>query len=174
MEQRVQSMVCCISLVQQVLRKQPEELQISNPLVVYSPAEALSIAWTKFMLLPTLIDNHLRVPIVADTESRNDSTSTPGSGSRLSAVINSIEVVLREQPKTYNAMRLSCIALRNIVLSIADLSTGTARLPFAVQISIHSYSFHPTIRLNQLADILALWANTTNFSYAQVTFKHSI
>lgn len=130
MEQRVQSMICCISLVQQVMRKQPTDLQGINPLVVYSPAEALSIAWTKFKLLPKLIDKYLRAKLVADMESIKDSVNTPAMKvnlMNLTCAIEGIEEILGEEPKSYNLMRQSCIALREKVLGIVDLTSPTAR-----------------------------------------------
>jgi hypothetical protein len=80
MEQRLQSMVCAFSMVQQVLSahkakfasapapasaaKQPTK----TPLVPYMPAEAIDKVWTRLARIPQLLEDHLLAPAAAQLE----------------------------------------------------------------------------------------------------------
>jgi CW-type Zinc Finger/Protein SET DOMAIN GROUP 2 C-terminal len=67
---------------------------------------------------------------------------------RILSAISEIRAVLATKPKGLSGVRKMCLALREIVLTVADLNTLKARLGL-------------------LADVLALWAHTTNFSSIQ-------
>jgi hypothetical protein len=64
MEQRLQSMVCCFSMVQQVIAR--NELQqnaaSSMPLVPYLPGAAVSHVWERLGSIPQLLREHLLDP----------------------------------------------------------------------------------------------------------------
>lgn len=65
MEQRLQSMVCCFSMVQQVITR--NELTgpgagPNTPLVAYYPADAVSRVWKKLLSIPQLLQEHLLEP----------------------------------------------------------------------------------------------------------------
>lgn len=107
MEQRIQSMVCCVSLVQQVLLKQSRvekcttnsttgtesDFRLSEestfPLVAYKPAEAIALIWEQLQLLPTLLLQHLVEsslgpgnPSYKPAADRNDGPTDPASSER--------------------------------------------------------------------------------------------
>ena len=171
MEQRVQSMVCCISLVQQVMQQQPEYLQNSYPLVAYTPSEAVRKVWAKLVIIPELLGKYLLKSNMGpskqsisqeggpiDDEMAEDSVETKAvSGNvkskpnMLKLVKEEIEVLVREEPKSLAAIRQLCFNVRDKISKISHLSTEKARL-------------------KQLCDVLVLWAYTSNFSYAQVSF----
>jgi hypothetical protein len=64
MEQRLQSMVCCFSMVQQVIAR--NELQqnaaSSMPLVPYLPGAAVTHVWERLATVPQLLREHLLEP----------------------------------------------------------------------------------------------------------------
>ena len=64
MEQRLQSMVCCFSMVTQVLQR--NEVQngtaAATPLVPYLPGAAVSRVWEKLQVIPGLLRTHLYDP----------------------------------------------------------------------------------------------------------------
>jgi hypothetical protein len=58
MEQRIQSMVCCISMVNRILQSS-EGHDCSQPLKVCAVIETVTILWQKLCRLPSLIEQHL-------------------------------------------------------------------------------------------------------------------
>lgn len=72
MEQRLQSMVCCFSMIDQVIshsagKEKDKDGQKGStaPLVPYFPAEAVQRVWEKLLRLPTLLQEHLLAPAQA-------------------------------------------------------------------------------------------------------------
>jgi len=75
MEQRIQSMVCCFSMVEQVLMgnavgrnatdpDQPSPVDSADtPLVPFIPAQAVREVWQRLQVIPSLLEEHL-VPAV--------------------------------------------------------------------------------------------------------------
>jgi len=72
MEQRIQSMVCCFSMVGQVLLGNATAVgrdasssaeTASTPLVPFSPARAVREVWQRMQVIPALLEEHL-VPVV--------------------------------------------------------------------------------------------------------------
>lgn len=70
MEQRIQSLVCCVSLVQQVINHQPEKLRDIAPLNVYPPSEAVQRVWAKIIVIPSLIEKHMLERVAAAASKR--------------------------------------------------------------------------------------------------------
>jgi hypothetical protein len=64
MEQRLQSMVCCFSLVQQVISRNNlhRNADVSLPLVPYLPGAAVERVWAKIAVIPALLREHLFEP----------------------------------------------------------------------------------------------------------------
>lgn len=64
MEQRLQSMVCCFSLVQQVILRNHlhRDAAASMPLVPYLPGAAVGHVWDKLLVIPKLLSEHLLAP----------------------------------------------------------------------------------------------------------------
>lgn len=68
MEQRLQSMVCCFSMIDQVIAhsvRKGDKKGSSAPLVPYFPAEAVSRVWEKLLRIPQLLQEHLLGPAQA-------------------------------------------------------------------------------------------------------------
>lgn len=60
MEQRLQSMVCCFSMVQQVIeRNQLSGMGSNTPLLPYLPGDAVGRVWEKMLVIPALLREHL-------------------------------------------------------------------------------------------------------------------
>jgi hypothetical protein len=60
MEQRIQSMICCISMVTRIVCNSAQnELQHECPLAGYLPAVAIQEVWNRITVIPTLLKQHL-------------------------------------------------------------------------------------------------------------------
>lgn len=190
MEQRMQSLVCCFSMIFRVLAQQPpNEGQERDPLPLRCllPAEAAARVHRLLQSIPQLIRTHIAAaPKHAATRSSDipDSLlppkktkkrkappaivpspmptpvlptapqdSAPSATARLAAAIEAINQAIgpadSPTPRGVAWLRTACLAVRAVLLQISDLSC-------------------PTARLNLLADMLLLLANTSNFSVPQV------
>jgi len=68
MEQRLQSMVCCFSMIDQVIAHsalKDNKKGSTAPLVPYFPAEAVNRVWEKLLRIPPLLQEHLLAPAQA-------------------------------------------------------------------------------------------------------------
>lgn len=59
MEQRIQSIVCCISIIKHVLSRQTNDNKTTLPLRVISPMEAAESIWNMLLTIPDLLANHI-------------------------------------------------------------------------------------------------------------------
>ena len=64
MEQRIQSMVCCFSMVDQVLMKQSDDLKSRFPLIVYQSNQVVDKIWNKMRAIPDMISKSLLNPAI--------------------------------------------------------------------------------------------------------------
>lgn len=156
----MQSMVCCISLVHQVMKQQPDDLQNSYPLVAYSPAEAVVKVWAKLLVLPKLLVKHLEKPSLSAASeleaaiiTSHDFTSPVGETEesaaeenekdlvknakvnnlkKISKAISDIQELLREEPKSLAVVRQICLSIREKIISIESLSTAKARYSIVI------------------------------------------
>lgn len=70
MEQRLQSMVCCFSMVQQVIeRNQLSGMGSNTPLLPYLPGDAVGRVWEKMLTIPGLLRDFLLEPAKAAAKS---------------------------------------------------------------------------------------------------------
>ena len=198
MEQRLQSLVCCFSMIQRSIDQQPLENQEVPPLAVMKTSEVLDTIWGYLQRVPCLVEENVKVKtpeikkkdrnvptvVVAEVEAsaitpmniddNKENVSSAGAGAEVvtKADVNVLEISLEtaqtdyvekvkrlkraivdlramviptQKPTSLTGMRALSIKLRTILLQIEDLST-------------------PIARLGLLADILVLWAYTTNFS----------
>ncbi len=175
MEQRIQSLVCCFSMIQRVLSKQPPS--DGYPLRVLTVSEATDRVWTVLLQIPELMEEYCIKQTKAHSSNNKGSKSTPSAkkaktsagstastsaeddGSlvvaarpeNISAIENclaEIRAVLSQKPLGLNGLRNAIVDIRTLISKVQHLSSSKARL-------------------NQLCDILSLWANTSNFSVPQ-------
>eukprot|EP01038_Epipyxis_sp_PR26KG_P004388 gene4388-6204_t len=157
MEQRIQSLVCSFSMIQQILQQQTSKSS-SFPLVAYTSNEAISKVYEKLYRIPDLLNQYL-IDTDEEVDFDNLKKGSPGNTKKLKAiavrktavqtVIQKILSLLEEdRPKGLNTLRELLLKIRLILIEIECYSVKKARI-------------------NQLNDILVLWAYTQNFCYAQ-------
>lgn len=128
MEQRIQSMVCCVSMVNKVLSLQNAADNASvegggsagsldYPLVPCSVSDAVHHVWSKFQAIPQLLTAHML-----------KEKSLEAHHERISQVIKNIELILGgANPLGFLSLREKAIEIRDALLTIEDASVGKAR-----------------------------------------------
>ena len=162
MEQRLQSLVCCFSMIRRVLEKQ-ENQELGPPLKVVPVQEAILHVWENLSAIPDLIRNYMIDKIAVGASkgkgkgSKNNSSSLDQMTNnadestkkkRIVEAITQLQEILAIVPSTLQELRKQCLAFREVIRSIEDLSTAEAKLIL-------------------LADVLVLYAHTSNFSRVQ-------
>lgn len=164
MEQRIQSMVCCISLVQQVMQQQPEHLQDSYPLVRYTPSEAIPKVWAKLVVIPELLGKYLMKPNASASKPQEDdqieekemvdeNSISKQKTPLLKSVIGEIEELFREEPKSSAALRQICLTARDKIFNIEHFSSEKARYEF-LSVIIISTAYFFFVHLKQVESAL--------------------
>jgi hypothetical protein len=160
MEQRVQSMICCLSMVMRIVTSEKQQtLQNSCPLVGHSPLQAISKVFQRLLPIAKCLEEYLLLPMQSQTPGLsskkadivNDTViadSTEVKIDKVRKVVQEVRLLLTECPKGMAKLREVCLSIRKQLLEIELYST-------------------PVARINQLTDILVLWAYTTNYSFAQ-------
>eukprot|EP01035_Chromulina_nebulosa_P017573 gene17573-23141_t len=159
MEQRIQSMVCCISMVNRVLKHQSINENITTPLRLPHVSETSSLIWNMLKSIPGLLTDYLITPremkgkLSSESKSEYDTIQSnmitdPPSILRIKLTIDNISVALETCPKNLTETRSICLKVKSYIKEIEEFSTSTARLQL-------------------LNDLLILWAYTTNFSIPQ-------
>lgn len=151
MEQRIQSMVCCFSMISRVLSSQPESHTTSWPLISYSVSDVVKTIWKRLCTIPTLLTSYL----LNDDEIRSNQKKTEKRDSKLleelkvkaQQVIEKIENILSAEPGP-----TGLVGIRDVILNVRKILIENESLST------------PKARLGQLADVLVLWAFTSNFS----------
>lgn len=148
MEQRLQSLTCCFSMVNQVLDLQEDKTK-TEPLKTLTVPEAVDVVWESMLQeLPKLLSENL---LSEEALKKAKKVVTKGSNKRLQPdkvireQINFIEQILSEKPTTIGNMRNAILDIRDSIIILKDYENSTARLTL-------------------LSDVLALWAYTNNFS----------
>lgn len=190
MEQRIQSMVCCFSMTRKFLSVQPPELQNTPPLRHLPPSEVIDRIWELLKDIPSLIKEYVtpgtvslddlasnssgrgKKPIGDSGSNQNHKQNTNGQKSKIgivkgndkvkyiankekiTGVVTSIQSIIEIKPSGMNALREAIMKVRKEILSIS----------LELQ--------NPKARLNLLADILVLYANTTYFSCTSKYKEH--
>ncbi|RYH24687.1 hypothetical protein EON65_16545 [archaeon] len=125
MEQRIQSMVCCISMVNKVLSLQSAQVvavdgnsgSTDYPLVPCSVSEVVQHVWSKFLAIPQLLSTHML-----------KEKSLESLKGRVAQVIKDVEQVLGQAtPVGFHSLREKGIEIREILLTIEDISCSKAR-----------------------------------------------
>ena len=150
MEQRLQSLVCCYSMVSQVLSKNRRAALESGaavpvegndyPLGIYKANEAISKVWEILKTIPALMEvNLLHEHGKKKSKTKKESSASAGSGAgagndeanvkeKLWEVVGAVEGILfGPVPKTLSALSAACLNTRKLLLGIESLSTSTAR-----------------------------------------------
>lgn len=148
LEQRMQSLVCCFSLVLKFLSEQTDDLRAKKPLRILSNQEAAASVWRVMQSIPKLLQKHVTktVALSAGEDKSKDS--------KLLSAIVAIKNLLTGPPPT------GMTALQE---SLRDLQTLVR--------SIHEYST-PTARLLLLSDVLSLWTHTSTYAVIEVRLTH--
>lgn len=164
MEQRLQSLVCCFSMIRRVLEKQ-ENQDIEPPLKVVPVKEATLHVWENLKVIPDMITTYMiEKSAVGATKgkgkaSKNNSSSSldqvvstsveeSGKKKRLGESVAALKEIFETPPTTLPELKKQCLSSREVIRSIEDLSTADAKLVL-------------------LADVLVLYAYTSNFSRVQ-------
>lgn len=160
LEQRMQSLLCSLSLITKFLSKQDSETRNRLPLKILPLPDAISRIWSLMKTVPSLIKKYL-INQTSKTEANIQETGESNSESvshskKLSGKdkwrdiqaayknLNEIVGVSTVVPTSLSMLRQSIRSIRDIVISIQHYST-------------------PTARLTLLADVLAMWCHTSNF-----------
>ena len=145
MEQRLQSMTCCFSMVNRVLEMQSDKTN-TEPLKVLSVKEAIDEVWKLLEQLPNLLEDHLLTEeVLAKLKKSLSNKSKKEPKTIIRTQIDFIKSILVEKPATIGNMRNSILDIRDSIVVMKDYEYSKARL-------------------NLLSDLLALWAFTNNFS----------
>ena len=155
MEQRLQSLVCCFSMIHKVLENNQEQ---GPPLKVVQVKEAISHVWEKLCVLPDMMNDFMLEKTTATkTKGKTKGASEQGvtteidestRKNRIRDAIVALKQLLSNSPSTLLELRKQCLSCREIIQSIEDLSTTDAKLTL-------------------LSDVLVLYAYTSNFSRVQ-------
>ena len=121
LEQRMQSMVCCFSMVSKFLERQPEHLQEKKPLRMLSMQEAVPKVWALMQSIPKLLQKHL------------DKKSSKGTSGQRDGVIAGAIASMRSilgccpPPSSLSSLRESLKEVTVIVSSLHEFASPKAR-----------------------------------------------
>lgn len=159
LEQRLQSLVCCVSLINGVLKKLSDKAgdcgpQPGTPLRVIPPEAAIKTIWSHVAQIPKLIKKHIPSgtlnSFVAKGTGKSPAKSPARSplrspGKNESPLLDQLRRILASVPTGMGRLKSSLLDLRNVLLPYTSLSNNFARL-------------------DQLCDLLVLWAYTQNYT----------
>lgn len=147
MEQRIQSMVCCFSMVNRVLGSQAESIKEIKPLVTCASIEVIQYMWNMLRTIPELIE----INITKSNEKGPEVKAIKAKKDEVLAMLHEIRGILSPEPTLLSMVRETCLKVRQVLLKNEGLAL-------------------PKARLVQLADILVLWASITHFSRPEVNY----
>ena len=116
MEQRIQSIVCCFSLVDQMLAKQPLLLKNKPPIKKISFEEATNAVWKRLAIIPSLLEKYLLRR--SDNEAKRHKIET---------TIQYIQSLVQKCPSNFMLLRPAILSTRQLILEILPFATATAR-----------------------------------------------
>jgi hypothetical protein len=147
MEQRIQSMVCCFSMIQQIFQKQSDG--ISLPLQTLKSTESIEKIWSMLVQIPDLIDKYLKIEpkwkknklnkksveeVLNSTLEESESKINKGlqntSVSKIACVLEDIRKSLQERPLNFSSLKNLIIEIREKLKPIEQFSTNRARFGF--------------------------------------------
>ena len=113
MEQRLQSIVCCYSMIMKFLSQQPEANRDRFPLQKVSTAEAVRRIWEMLKTIPALICKYM-VNVKRNRDVENG--------------VMAIEQILEDEPTGLIALREKISCIRGIISELESHGTPNARL----------------------------------------------
>lgn len=192
MEQRLQSMVCCFSMVQQViLRNELNGTGSNAPLVPYFPADAVSRVWDKLLRIPLLLKEHLLEPaqaavrvaqaaagkdkkeVVASASPNSSASSKENAPLAAAAAPSAAEAAEKSLPQKRAVVAQIIAAQAEVSLLLSEKPKGLSKLReicLSLRAALKTIELLSTARARivQLCDVLLFWAYTTNFSTVQL------
>lgn len=169
MESRLQAVVMSFSVVRHLLTNQPEHLRDAMPVQRLQTQEAINKIWDLMRDIPRLLGKHLcpivpkikqakspvlnGKPLIVENSLENESTKEVTDG--IAKLILSLNEILESVPVSFGAMSKKLLEIRSALLPCIKYST-------------------PTARVQQLMDVLVLWAHTSNFIVIQVCYHISM
>ncbi len=121
MEQRIQSMVCCFSMVGRVISNQRLELQGAKPLVALSIGEVVGDIFSKLKVIPSLMTNYALKPLLGGEGDKM------AKAKQIQTAIHAIEKQLEETPRGLVKLREIALGIRQELLKIENLGNAKAR-----------------------------------------------
>lgn len=151
MESRIQAVVISFSIVRHLLDRQPDEFKNKPPIRRYSENEACKMVFWAMKNIPDLLFEYLVAPAVS-SDQKSDSSFKPASAKKndksVTRVINAVKdiriMMMKDNFCTISNTSRTILNIRRVVESISEAAT-------------------PHARLQQLSDVLVLWAHTANF-----------
>jgi hypothetical protein len=172
MESRLQAVVMSFSVVRHLLANQPEHLRNAVPVQRLQTQEAINKVWDLMRDIPKLLAKHLspaaaknptsiklgKVPVTAEAPVAVDALETESSAretsdSAVAKVTSALIELLEPVPVSFGAMSKKLLDIRSALQPCIKYSS-------------------PTARIQQLMDILVLWAHTSNFIAIQVRLSY--
>jgi hypothetical protein len=114
MESRIQAMVITFSVVNRLLRSQPEHLRSKRPVSRYDESEAVHIVWSVIETVPELLSKY-----IAEKNKRAAPT--------VSKAVSEINSILLIRPKKYVELSEGILKIRNIINGIVSWQHTYAR-----------------------------------------------
>jgi hypothetical protein len=145
MEQRMQSLVCCCSMVFKVLSSQSNSSDDARPLKMHTTNEVLSEIWDRLCCIPNLMHSHLLQPLLKGDKSdvgSKASTSKDAIGKKqllkissiyskwsemVSKSIEDLSKLLSSCPGSMSKLREICLEIRNNLQTVEPIATSIAR-----------------------------------------------
>ena len=162
MNGRLQSLVYAFSMIGKVIERQPVDKRDKLPVHCVNTADAVLEVYKYMSQIPDLIREYCGKQSLAGGKGKSKNSNTQSAeeliiekvkrvqhDTKVLEIIQKIRVLLLTKPSSLPSIRKLCLNIREAVLQIEDRSTKVARLGL-------------------LADILVLWAYTSNFSYVEV------
>lgn len=121
MEQRIQSMVCCFSMVDRVISSPHQTMKGAKPLVALSVGEVIGELYDKIKIIPSLMTTHLLGPL------KNADNDKLGKVKQVEEAIQAIQKLLEEAPRGLVKLREIALGIRQELLKIENCSNAKAR-----------------------------------------------
>jgi hypothetical protein len=138
MEQRIQSLVCCVSMINRVLENDSRRCEHFSPIKIVSIDEAVQSISSMLSTIPSLLRNYLLGSHHASSSSAKTADCTSENTekqSKILAAISDINKILHDYEDKSNSktvrgqhwLRRTCYDIRQVVLAIEPFQSKVAR-----------------------------------------------